>query len=48
MECNCGGTSEAEHKVVRQGKVVATCKKCPKCGRILLTSGELPVEKDGE
>jgi len=43
MQCNCGASSEYEHKVVRDNKVVAKYQKCPACGRIKLTWGEFPV-----
>ena len=45
MQCSCGGSSEYEHKVVRDKKVVATYQKCPGCGRIKVTSGELPKDR---
>lgn len=41
MQCSCGGLSEYEHKVVRDKQVVVTYKKCPSCGRIKVTSGDL-------
>jgi len=35
MICNCGGTSESMHKVVRDKKLQGEYQKCPSCGRIL-------------
>ena len=46
MQCNCGGSSEYEHKVVRDKKVVATYEKCPACGRVLLLTGAFPIENE--
>jgi hypothetical protein len=37
MQCSCGGSSEYEHKVVRDKSVVATYLKCPGCLRVLFT-----------
>lgn len=42
MICNCGGQSEHEHKVVRNGVVVGRYQKCPSCGRILWTKKPPP------
>lgn len=41
MQCSCGGKSENEYRVVRDKEVVATYLKCPGCGRIKVTSGDL-------
>lgn len=35
MQCNCGGTTEHIHKVVRDKKLQGEYQKCPCCGRIL-------------
>ena len=40
MNCSCGGSTEYEHKVVRDKEVIATYQKCPGCGRVLITRGE--------
>lgn len=37
MQCNCGGETEHEHKVVRNKVVVMRYQKCPACGRIKVT-----------
>jgi len=33
--CNCGGSSEYVHKVVRNKVLQGEYQKCPRCGRIL-------------
>ena len=35
MICNCGGSTEATHKVVRGKELQGEYQKCPSCGRIL-------------
>lgn len=37
MICNCGGSTEYEHRVVRKKVLVGRYQKCPACGRILWT-----------
>ena len=37
MICDCGASTEYEHKVVRNKTLVGKYQKCPACGRILWT-----------
>lgn len=35
MICNCGGSSESIHKVVRDKELQGEYQSCPSCGRVL-------------
>jgi uncharacterized Zn finger protein len=48
MQCDCGGSTESEHQVVREKKIVAKYQKCPACGRIKLTWGAFPATETEE
>ena len=37
MECKCGGSTEDEHRVVRNKQLVAKYQRCPACKRVLFT-----------
>ena len=43
MQCDCGGSSDYEHRTVRDKVTVATYNKCPACGRIFLLTVAFPV-----